>query len=196
MKGVDSVSTKKLSELVNQVLDKERKMKIEIHSLENENAELTASIKVQTNRLVECQMAGDGAGKEKHSKEIRKFRLRASEIEDILDAYRSRLEHGLLSDQEAQKVRDAAVKVSEARGKKLVEVRTKNDEIRDQIHRLEKQLEHGEAEYHRFHNTRVEETELSKIIGAIDSRAVKLDHITKVSFLRNWIVGNDTTKFF
>ena len=140
---------KNLSELIEEFKENARvrteKINKNIEELKGQAEELEEKIKASTAKLVDCELAGDETGMEKHSDETKKHQEDLALVKAKIEAYETELERTGQGDAELlEKIRQQAKAEREARNNKQRELAEEKRKVEEEIQELE--VKKGELE--------------------------------------------------
>jgi len=137
---------KNLSELIEEFKENARvrteKINKNIEELKGQAEELEEKIKASTAKLVDCELAGDETGMEKHSDETKKHQEDLALVKAKIEAYETELERTGQGDAELlEKIRQQAKAEREARNNKQRELTEEKRKVEEKIQELEAKKE-------------------------------------------------------
>lgn len=184
-----------IQEFSDKVDKREKLIQGKIDDLQEQAQIIETKIKDNSGRMIELEMEGDTGGVATIKKENRDLRIELEGIQDAIEGYKSQL--GTARDyyaKDLEKIRAAVNKAEEEHIQWGKDTRAKRDDLESKIDELKQQVEQINNEL-RFARTISEEMEWG-YIKHIDPRVDSLKDYEKQNFIKSWMAGHDTERFF
>lgn len=190
------ILSKDLTDVVTKVLDKRNRISERISSLENDISSLQSNIKNQFRQLMESELSDDLEGQEKCKKEIKKWRLKLIETEDLLNSYKDEKESSL-SPQEEQKIKEAAGRETAEYSKKYNALSQEKKGISQQILSLKQKEDHlsKEMDSLQYSYERKQKNQLNMIKHLIPNfNNIEAGYWNEEGFIKSWLAGESVNR--
>ncbi|MED5015943.1 hypothetical protein P9847_01345 [Paenibacillus chibensis] len=184
-----------IQEFSDKVDKREKLIRGKIDELKEQEEIIQTKIKDNSGRMIELEMEGDTSGVTTIKKENRDMRIELEEVQDAIEGYKSQL--GTARDyyaKDLEKIRAAVNKAEEEHFQWKQDTRSRRDGLEAKIEDLKKQVEQINNEIV-FTRTISEEMEWG-YITRIDPRVDSLKDYEKQNFIKSWMSGHDTERFF
>ncbi|MGP4072755.1 hypothetical protein ACTWQB_09405 [Piscibacillus sp. B03] len=178
---------KDVQTLVNNVFEKEERIKQLIAGDEEKKVSLDQEMEAITSQIVDANIEGDADQAKALEEELNKKRLERDSIEGRTEGYRKKLESDLVTNQDLEEIRAAAKRMANERGNKNSKIQEKIDAKQSKIDQLKKEIEELESSKDTYSwGVPPEQKQVERVLKYIEPRKIKSSY-SKEKYIKAWI---------